>query len=260
MLDVYHAEPGANSLKVLLGLHEKGADFRSHYIALNKFEQHEDWFKAINPNGQVPVMVHDGQVINESTVINEYVDAVFDGPKLRPDDEYGRAMMRIWTKFVDEYFCPALSYLAWNRIIKDMVRDLSEEEFEAKLQRIPLKEQQEKWRITAREGYSQKQLDEWLRQVGASVQRLEKALETGPWLLGDQYTLADIACFAMVHPMPMVYTDLVNDEATPRLMDWHRRIMERPATKAAFSMTQSHYREEMVRRQAEMRASGEVAA
>ena len=116
MLKVYHAEPGANSLKVLLALKEKGVDFESHYVALNRFEQHEDWFKQDNPNGQVPVIVHDGRVINESTVINEYLDASFDGPALRPADEYGRAMMRIWTKFVDEYFCPALSYLAWNWI------------------------------------------------------------------------------------------------------------------------------------------------
>ena len=258
MLDVYHAEPGANSLKVLLALMEKGVPFTSHYVALNKFEQHEDWFKKINPQGQVPVIVRDGKVINESTVINEYVDAAFDGPALRPADEYGRAMMRIWTKFVDEYFCPALSYLAWNRIIKGMVKDLTEEEFEAKLARIPLKEQQEKWRITAREGYTKKQLDDWYRQVVSSISRIEKALENGPWILGEQFTLADIACFAMIHPMPAVYTEIVNDRDTPRVMDWHRRMMEREGTKAVFAMPISRYREEMVKSQAAARAAGEA--
>lgn len=244
MLEVYHAEPGANSLKVLLALKEKQIEFRSVYISLNKFEQHEDWFKAINPNGQVPVIVHDGRVINESTVINEYLDAVFEGPRLRPDDEYGRAMMRIWTKFVDEYFCPALSYLAWNQIIANMVKDLSEAEFEAKLARIPLKEQRDKWRITAREGYPQDRLDEWRRQVSSSIARLEAALAGGgPWLLGEQFTLADIACFSMAQPAPRGYPDLMNPGDTPHLMAWHGRMMARPGVQAALAMP-NRYRDE----------------
>ncbi|MFC7049856.1 glutathione S-transferase family protein [Emcibacter nanhaiensis] len=238
MLDVYHAEPGANTLKVLLALKEKGVDFNSHYVALNKFEQHEEWFKKINPNGQVPVIVHDGKVINESTVINEYVDAVFEGPALRPADEYGKAMMRIWTKWVDEYFCPALSYLAWNWMIKSLVKDLTPEEFEAKLQKIPLKEQQDKWRITATEGYPEERLKEWRRQVETSVTKIDSALrEHGKdWILGDQFTLADISVFAMAHPMPMGYQDIMNEEDTPHLMAWYNRMMERDGTNAALTM------------------------
>jgi len=237
MLKVYHAEPGANSLKVLLALKEKQLVFASCYVALNKFEQHEDWFKRINPNGQVPVIVHDGKIINESTVINEYLDAVFDGPALRPEDDYGKAMMRIWTKWVDEYFCPALSYLAWNWMIKGLVRDLSEEEFEEKLSRIPLKEQQDKWRITAREGYPQARLDEWQRQVESAVSRINSALADGrPWLLGEQFTLADISCFAMAQPMPRNYGHILNAEHAPHMCAWLERMNAREGTRAALAM------------------------
>src|SRR5262249_40353587 len=108
MLDLYHGGPGANSLKALLPLKENGVDFRSHLMNLLQVEQHEPWFLKINPNGQVPVLVHDGKVLTESTVINEYVDETFPDNPLRPPDAYGRAQMRVWTKFVDEYFCPAL--------------------------------------------------------------------------------------------------------------------------------------------------------
>src|SRR5215471_10518049 len=100
MLELYHAEPVANSMKPLICLKEKRLDFVSHYVDLLRFEQHEPAFVRINPNGQVPVLVHDGAVITESTVINEYVDEVFDGPALKPADAYGRARMRFWTKFV----------------------------------------------------------------------------------------------------------------------------------------------------------------
>jgi hypothetical protein len=60
MLELYHAEPVANSMKVLLCLKEKGIEFTSHYVDLLRFEQHQPEFVAINPNGQVPVLVHDG--------------------------------------------------------------------------------------------------------------------------------------------------------------------------------------------------------
>jgi glutathione S-transferase len=62
-LTLYHAEPVANSLKSLISLHEKGLDFKSVYVDLHKFEQHQPWFVAINPEGQVPVLDHDGAII-----------------------------------------------------------------------------------------------------------------------------------------------------------------------------------------------------
>ena len=45
----YHAEPVANSLKSMIPLKEKGLDFKSRYIDLHKFEQHEPWFLELNP-------------------------------------------------------------------------------------------------------------------------------------------------------------------------------------------------------------------
>ena len=111
MTTLYHGGAAANSLKALLPLFEKNVDFESHLMSLVNFEQHEPWFVKINPLGQVPVLVHGDYVLNESTLINEYVDDTFPGLPLKPSDAYGRHQMRLWTKFVDEYFCPALSFL-----------------------------------------------------------------------------------------------------------------------------------------------------
>jgi len=82
----YHAEPAANSLKSMICLHEKGLEFESRYVDLHKFEQHSEWFVAINPEGQVPVLVHDGAVITQTSVINEYLEDVFPENPLRPAD------------------------------------------------------------------------------------------------------------------------------------------------------------------------------
>ena len=81
--------------------------------------------------------------------------------------------MRLWTKFVDEYFCPALSLLGWHAMIKNAVAHLSEAEFEAKVARIPLKEQQDKWRESAKQVWTPEQLADWRRKVVVSIQRIE---------------------------------------------------------------------------------------
>lgn len=236
MLELYHAEPMANSLKSLIAIHEKGVPFTSHLLNLHRFEQHEPWFTRINPNGQVPALVHDGRVITESTVINEYLDEAFDGPSLRPADPYGRARMRVWTKFVDEYFCPALSFIGWHFMIRNITDKLSPEEFEAKVARIPLKEMQDKWRTSAKQGYTQAQLNEWTRQVRTSVQRMEVTLAETPWLAGDHFSLADVSCFAMAVALPDRPLFSVNAQDTPRVMDWHARMTARPGVKAALAM------------------------
>jgi glutathione S-transferase len=51
MLELYHGGPGANSLKALLPLKEKGIDFTSHPMNLLRFEQHEPWFVKISADG-----------------------------------------------------------------------------------------------------------------------------------------------------------------------------------------------------------------
>ena len=235
MLELYHGGPGANSLKALLPLTEKQLDFESHLVNLLNFEQHEPWFVKINPNGQVPVLIHDGRTLTESTVINEYVDEVFPEIPLRPADAYGRAQMRMWTKFVDEYFCPALSFLGWHAMIKNAVQHLSKEEFEAKVSRIPLKEQQDKWRESAAQMWTPEQLADWRRKVRVSIQRMNSGMQ-GAWMLGSQFTLADVSLFSMLIGMPQRYADIVNEKDSPRVVEWYARMMERPGVKVALAM------------------------
>ena len=117
VLKYYHAEPLANSLKSMIPLFEKGLEFESVYVNLHKFEQHQPWFVAINPEGQVPVLDHDGTIITQTTVINEYYEDAFpDTPPLRPNDPVGNARMRYWNKFVDEHVMNFVSIHGWHRM------------------------------------------------------------------------------------------------------------------------------------------------
>src|SRR5512139_1602116 len=46
-VELFHAEPGSNSLKVLQALKEKGVPFVSRYVNLRKFEQHDPEFLKV---------------------------------------------------------------------------------------------------------------------------------------------------------------------------------------------------------------------
>ena len=150
MLKLYSFGPGANSLKPMLTLFEKftyGQEFTVHQLNPAKFEHHADWFKAINPRGQVPALEDQGKIITESTVICEYLeDAHPTDVKLRPASHYDVAQMRCWTKWVDEYFCWCVSTIGWHRYVGNMVKALSDAEVEEKVKAIPVVEQQVKWR------------------------------------------------------------------------------------------------------------------
>ncbi|MBO9500051.1 MAG: glutathione S-transferase family protein [Novosphingobium sp.] len=235
-LELYHAEPLSNSLKVLQAIHEKGVPFVSHQIDLRRFEQHDPKFLAVNPAGQVPVLVHGGRTIVESTVINEYLDEAFEGPRLRPDSPFGRAQMRVWTKFVDEVFRPALSFLAWARQMPALVAALPDGEFEQRLARIPLREKRDKWALAARGGFAQRELEGWRENLIDANGRIERALETSDWLVEDGFSLADIAVFSMANSLPRGHPDIMNNEAAPRAIAWLERMRARPGVAAALAV------------------------
>jgi glutathione S-transferase len=235
MLKLYSFGPGANSLKPLLTLYEMEIPFEKQVLNPAIFEHHEDWFKKINPRGQVPALVDDGKVITESTVICEYLqDEYPQYIKLRPEDSYRRAQMRVWTKWVDEYFCWCVSTIGWQRMVGRMVDHLSEEEFEEKVKRIPIPEQQVKWR-RARHGFPQEMLDEEMGKIRISIRRLEDHLAQHEWLVDGMYSLADICNFAIANGMQHGFSEIVNEQDTPGVMRWMKQINERPAAKRMFA-------------------------
>lgn len=105
MLTLYSFGPAANSLKPMLTLFEKfelGRDFTVHRLNPAAFEHHSDWFKAINPRGQVPALVlPDGTAIAEGTAILLHIaDAVPGAGLAPPPGTFARAHHDRWLLFL----------------------------------------------------------------------------------------------------------------------------------------------------------------
>ena len=232
-LKYYHAEPLANSLKSMIPLFEKGLDWESVYVDLHKFEQHSDWFVAINPEGQVPVLDHDGVIVTHTTVINEYLEDVFPDVPLRPRDPVGAARMRYWNKFIDEHVMNHVSMHGWHRMIRVITQGIEDGTFEHLMERIPLPDQRRKW-MTARSGFSEADLAHATTKIDYALHKVEAQLGQTAWLAGDAYTLADINfyshCGMMVERM---FPDLEVAARFPRLCQWRDRVTARPAVAQA---------------------------
>ena len=101
-LELYFA-PGACSFVPHVALEAIKAatkhDFEAKLVKLHKGEQKTPEYLALNPNGQVPVLVADGRPLNQIVAIVDFLDRNFPAPGLLPASAWARAQ--------------ALSQLVW---------------------------------------------------------------------------------------------------------------------------------------------------
>lgn len=236
MLELYHAGLTTCSKKARLCLAEKGLDYVSHYVNLREFEHHRPEYLALNPNGVVPTLVHDGRVIVESTFINEYLDEVFPEPSLRPADPVLRAAMRGWGKMADDYGLAAVRIPTWTRTKTDGVKALKEAgKLDEVIARIPLKDHRDKYRALSGEGFGEEEFADAYAKMDFVYARAEAALAEGPWLVGEQFTLADINLLPFIDQFGKYRPELLDPANHPRTAEWHARCMARPAVVRTYS-------------------------
>ncbi|MDX1484883.1 MAG: glutathione S-transferase family protein [Alphaproteobacteria bacterium] len=235
MITLYHGLASTCSKKVRLALFEKGLDFESRLLNLQAFEQHDPEYLKLNPGGVVPTLVHDGRPVTESTLIIEYIDEVWPQPALSPADPYERARMRLWTKWSDEHAYKAVYVPTWDRLSRPVAQGLSDDELAERLARIPTAERRARWQATAREGFSEAEFAAAYAEMHLTFSRMDEALgANGPWLMGEMYTLADIALVPFVDRITDLKPELLDGGAYPALGDWLARYRQRPAYDKAF--------------------------
>jgi glutathione S-transferase len=145
-LKYYYAEPAASSLESMIPLIERRLSSESICVDLHKFEQHSDWFAAINPEAQVPMHDHDDVTITRTTVINDQLEEVFPDVPLRLRNPVGAARLRYSNKFVDEQVMNDFSMRGWHRMIGIIARNIDGGEFEQLMARGPLRDHRSRWR------------------------------------------------------------------------------------------------------------------
>ena len=234
MLRLYHGLASTCSKKVRMCLAEKGLDWESHLVNLQKFEQHDPEYLKLNPNGVVPTLVHDGRAVTESTIIIEYLDDTFPDPPLKPHDTYARAKMRLWEKWSDDVGYSAVYVPTWDKLSRPAAEKLSDAELDQMAARVPTAERRARWRQVARGSFSAEEMDGAYEKMTRTFAKMEGEFTGSEWLAGDMLTLGDIAMAPFVERMMDLRGDLVSRDAYPRVHDWFDRLRERPSFQTTF--------------------------
>jgi maleylacetoacetate isomerase len=95
-LTLYSYWRSSASYRVRIALNLKGLSYQVKPVHMVRHggEQHSEEFRAINPQGLIPVLVHQGQVITQSLAICEYLDECFEQYPLLPAQPLERARTR----------------------------------------------------------------------------------------------------------------------------------------------------------------------
>jgi len=230
MISLYHWETNGASARVLITLAEKDISFTSHYVDLLAFEQFRPDFLAVDPGGDVPILVHDGAVLSDASYICEYLDEGFSDKPLMPADPLGRWQVRSWQKYVDDHLAAAMAEVAWAGCGAPAFKAMERDPTPAMAQ-MPNAAQRRLW-SEAVAGYDEERLTQARQRIALALDKAEAALAETPWLAGAGFTLADIAAFSYLNYVP----GLLHGLAGERTLDWLERTAARPAVTRALTM------------------------
>ena len=233
-LKLYNFPQSTCSQKVRLVFWEKGLEFLDRPIDSTKREHLSDWYLKLNPHGVVPTLLHDDDIIIDSSVIIEYIDEVFPENSLTPSDPVERAKMRKWLRYFEEVPTPSVRVPSFNQYLSKRFDKLSDEQFKNFTDNHPIRRQFYK-RMSKDGGFNDKDTAAAMDRMHQTVENMEQGLEKsgGPWLMGEMLSLADY-CVAPV-------VDRMNDlghshlwEEYKNVVAWYKALQERDAYKKTY--------------------------
>ena len=207
----------------------KGLPFEEKKLDLLAGDQLNPDYLRLNPNGVVPTLVHDSVVVIDSSVIIEYLDEIAPEPEnFTPAAPGERAAMRALMRFIDEMAAAAVRVPTFNLAFLPRFAAMSEQEFAAFAESKPLRK--EFMLAMGRSGFPQKDMDAAMTRLRRTYERMDAEIKAsgGPWLLGGEISLADIA----VMPAIVRMADLGQDKGwqdLPRVQRWYDAIRACPA-------------------------------
>jgi len=237
---LYHHGSSVCAAKVRFAMAEKNMEWDGVYIDILKGEQFEPEYQKLNPKSVVPTLVHDGDVITDSTVICEYLDQIAPETSLHPTDPLERTQVRLWTKAVDEDLhpaCGAMTFLCSHR--HTVLKNLGPEGAAKFLASTPEFSVTSDWKsfkdAIVRQGFEAPGALEKVKLYDSYLFKMDKALEGHDWLVGDSMTIADVALTPYVNRLAMMsMRGMWENGRLPNVERWFAQIEALPNFKTCF--------------------------
>jgi len=193
MWTLYDYRDSGNGYKARLALHQLQIPYRLVEVDIMRGESRTEAFLAKNPNGRIPLLeLDDGSCLPESNAILHFVAR---GSWLVPEEARAHAQVLSWLFFEQYSHEP---YLATSRFI---------------LRHLP-PDHPRRAELPAR-----------LEKAREALRVMEQQLARAPYLVGDRYSIADIALYAYTHRASEASLDL---SPFPALCAWLARVEAEP--------------------------------
>lgn len=192
MYKLYDFMPSGNGYKIRLLLNQLNIDYQRVDIDILQQQSRMPEFLQINPNGKIPVLEHDGLYLAESNAILWYLAK---GTDFLPPGDFEQAQVLQWMFFEQFSHEP---YIAKSRYWISILH--AEAQYREQLA------------VLKPQGY-------------AALGVMEGHLADDSFIVGDCYSIADIALYAYTHVAAEGGYDL---SSYPNIQRWFNRIESQP--------------------------------
>ena len=180
------------AMRVRIALNEKGIAFHIQEEDLNHFSEK---LKALHPEVKVPVLVDGEKIIYESAIITEYVnDLAPEHRPLMPSLPGEKADVRLWTYWCNHHLKPAIDRFKYGENRFSNLECVGAEE-----------------------------------KVKLHLIKLEETLKTQDWLVGTNFTLAEVNLFPFVRQLFRIQPNPTFLKSFPFITQWVEKISARPS-------------------------------
>jgi glutathione S-transferase len=201
---LYHDPRAPNPRRVRIFLAEKNVSYDTIEVLIADRAHQTDDFRRKNPLSLLPVLeLPDGRILRESMAICRFVEDEHPEPNLFGRDSWERAQIEMWNRHAElELLLP----------IAQVFRN-SHQFWVGRIKQAP-------------------EFAEIMReQLGLRFDWLDGELGKRPFMAGERFSVADITALCAID-FGRVSSIKLNAETHPNLVAWHKRVSERPSTKA----------------------------
>ena len=196
--------PAPNPRRVRIYLAEKGLSVQTKTMSIIAADHKAEDFVAKYPPGQLPVLeLDDGRMVGESIAICRYFEALNPDPPLFGTGAVEIAEVDMWIRRVEMTLMQAIGQI-WMHTHPFTARVVVPQYTEFGESNRP--------------------------KALAAMRRFDTALVGGAFLVGENYSVADIALLTTIDFAAFIGVPLPDD--VPALSDWHTRVSARPSAQA----------------------------
>jgi glutathione S-transferase len=195
--------PGSCALAVHIALEEAGAGYDVQRVDFDRQEQRSPEYLRLNPLGRVPVLETPRGVLTEVPAILGYIAATFPEAALAPADAFDLARMQAFNAFLSSSV--HVTYAHYTRPYRWSDDD------------------------ACRASMKTKAVVTFAEQLGM----IEAHRLVGPWVMGEQYTVADPYLYVVARWFAKLHPDMAE---LPRVVEHRERMQARPAVLRALQL------------------------